>query len=109
MTELVPGDDDREEFQSSSVSRNHFHASGGRTMRTRVHLHAGGVLSPHISFSFSEVYPYILPKNICLQLVEVRPVEDRSLILPSVPSLQEPASMIKIQRFRLQTHTQVSL
>lgn len=78
-------------------------------MRTRAQPHAGGFLSPHISFSFIEVHPYILPKNICLQPVEIRPVEDRSSIRPSVPSLQEPASVIKIQRFRLQTHTQVSL
>ena len=78
-------------------------------MRTRVHPHAGGFLSPLISFSFIEVHPYILPKNICLQPVEIRPVEDRSSILPSVPSLQEPASVIKIQRSRLQTCTQVSL
>lgn len=40
----------------------------------------------------------ILHKNICSHPVEIRPVEDRSWILPSVPSLRELARVIKIQK-----------
>lgn len=44
---------------------------------------------------------YILPKNICSQTVEIRPVEDRSSILPSALSLREPVRMINIQKVQV--------
>lgn len=72
-------------------------------MRTRAQAHAGGFILPHISFSFVKCIPTSSLRTYVYSRVEIRPVEDKKLDSPICSFSSGTVSVMKTQRFRLQT------